>query len=177
MLAGGGPAGYNIVHMNYQSSLRLLGLPLVHVAIGAFEEGHAGRGVARGWIALGDVALGVLVAVGGISCGTLSVGGLSVGLLAVGGLALGGVAVGGAAIGAAACGGLAVGYLVAIGGVACSAHFALGGAAVAPYASSPAAGRGGIWDDLRYAAASARWWYLLVLVPVLEVAWQRLSRR
>ena len=75
--------------MNYKSSIRLLGLPLVHVAIGPPEGSPGVRGIAKGWIAVGDIAFGIAFALGGLAVGGLSVGGLSVGVLAVGGLSIG----------------------------------------------------------------------------------------
>jgi hypothetical protein len=49
--------------MATESRLGLLGLPLVHIAVGRVENGRYGCGIARGWLAVGDVAFGV-VAVG-----------------------------------------------------------------------------------------------------------------
>ncbi len=103
--------------MNYKSSIRLLGLPLVHVAIGPPEGSPGVRGIAKGWIAVGDIAFGIAFALGGLAVGGLSVGGLSVGVLAVGGLSIGILAVGGLSIGIWAVGGLALGA-IAFGGVA-----------------------------------------------------------
>ncbi len=103
------PAG-----MEYQSSVRLLGLPLVAsgrmpvawVAIG---------GVPIGAVALGGISLGV-IAFGGVGIGIWAVGGGAAGLLAVGGIALGLlVAVGGGALGFYALGGLAIGGIAYAG--------------------------------------------------------------
>jgi hypothetical protein len=137
--------------MAYQSTLRLLGLPLVHVAPGRLENGAHVRGVARGWIAVGDVAFGVLfaaggfavggVGIGGVALGVLSLGGLSVGLLALGGLAIGGVAAGGGGALAwwTAFGGGAIAVWGAMGGLAVAQKFAIGGLAIAPHANDAAA--------------------------------------
>ena len=51
--------------MNYTFSMHLLGLPLVHVAIGLSEGSSAVRGIAKGWIAVGDIAIAVIFAFGG----------------------------------------------------------------------------------------------------------------
>ncbi len=106
--------------MNYKSSTRLLGLPLVHIATGS----PGVRGIAKGWIAVGDIAFGIVFALGGLAVGALSVGGVSVGVLAVGGLSIGILAAGGLSIGISAVGGLA---LVA---------FAFGGGAIAVWAAN-----------------------------------------
>lgn len=120
--------------LHYRSAATLLGLPLVHVALGPNRKGGGPRGVAKGFIAVGDVAFGVIalggVAVGGVAFGGMSVGGIALGGIALGGMALGGVALGGAAVGLLALGGLAVG-VVALGGLAVGV-FPAGGLAVPP---------------------------------------------
>jgi len=83
--------------MEYQSRLRLLGLPLVHLTTGHMENGRYRRGIARGWVAIGDIAFGGLLAVGGVAVGGISLGGLALGGLALAGLSVGIVAVGGLA--------------------------------------------------------------------------------
>ena len=122
--------------MNYQSPVRFLGLPLVHVETGRLVEGSYRRGIAKGWLAVGDIAFGAL-AVGGVSAG--GVGGLSIGVLPVGGLALGIAAIGGLAIGILAVGGAALGWSGALGGVAVARDYAMGGAAAARHANDAAA--------------------------------------
>lgn len=115
----------------YESPTRVLGLPLLSIALGIDEEGRIGR--AKGYVAVGDIATGVfafgglargVVAFGGVSLGIVTFGGLSIGTLAafgggavallgsaMGGFAAGLVAAGGAAIGVIAQGGLAIGWL------------------------------------------------------------------
>ena len=110
--------------MNYKSSTRLLGLPLVRVAIGPPEGSPGVRGIAKGWIAVGDIAFGIVFALGGLAVAGLSVGGLSVGVLAIGGLSIGILAVAGLSIG-----------IWAVGGLALSA-FAFGGGAIAVWAAN-----------------------------------------
>ena len=118
--------------MNYKSSTRLLGLPLVHIATGPPEGSPGVRGIAKGWIAVGDIAFGIVFAFGGLAVGALSVGGVAVGLLAVGGLSIGILAVGGLSIGILAAGGLSIGISV-VAGLALVA-FAFGGSAIAVWA-------------------------------------------
>lgn len=97
----------------YESKVKLFGLPLVHINLGG---GYAPR-QARGIFALGDVAMG-LVSVGGVAVGGISIGGVSVGLFSVGGVAIAlAGAVGGVAVGAYAIGGVAIGIVNAIGAV------------------------------------------------------------
>jgi hypothetical protein len=117
----------------YKSSVKILGLPLLHVASGV--DPNTGRLlVARGVIAVGNVAFGVL-AIGGVAFGVLALGGLAFGVLALAGLAvavyaaLGGVAI----AGWYAFGGLAVAGYVAVGGMAVSWNYAFGGFAIGKY--------------------------------------------
>ncbi len=104
--------------MNYKSSIRLLGLPLVHVAHGPPEGSPGGPGIAKGWIAVGDIAFGIVFALGGLAVGALSVGGVSVGVLSVGGLSTGILTFGGLALAAFALGSGAIAVWAANGGLA-----------------------------------------------------------
>jgi hypothetical protein len=131
----------------YKSQATLFGRPLVHVAIGPYEDEP--RGIARGIIAIGDVANGWLaiggmafgiVAIGGLAVGVAAIGGGAIGLLALGGAAFGGFANGGAAIGLVATGGGAVG-IVAQGGGAVG-YLARGGGVYATHGVSFALGQG-----------------------------------
>lgn len=108
----GAPAG----GFYYQSSVTVLGLPLVHVAMGPNRKGGGPRGVAKGFIAVGDVAFG-MIAVGGVAVGGIALGGMALGGVALGGAAVGLLALGGLAVGVAAFGGLAIG-VVSAGGAA-----------------------------------------------------------
>ncbi len=108
----------------YKSSLKLFGLPLVHIAQGLDQATGRPR-VARGIIAIGNIAIGVL-SVGGIAMGGLTFGGISLGLVALGGLAAGGFTLGG----------LSIAIFFAAGGLALSSLYAIGGMAVAPHAIS-----------------------------------------
>jgi hypothetical protein len=124
--------------MEYRSNTRLLGLPLVHVAIGRGDAtGRYRRGVATGWLAIGDIAVGVVLACGGVSLGGISLGGVAAGLLPIGGLAFGLLAFGGLALGITAIGGAAVGWHAAIGGLAMAHEYALGGFAFARHVLGP----------------------------------------
>lgn len=122
----------------YTSSLRLLGLPLVHIARRSRFGGPKARGVAIGWIAIGDVAFGV-VAIGGVAIGGISIGGAAIGVLSIGGLALGLGSIAGVAAGLLAVGGIALAWSAAVGGVAIAHEFAMGGVALAPHANDASA--------------------------------------
>lgn len=61
----------------YTSSLKVLGMPLISINIGANAS------VSKGIIAIGNVAVGA-VAIGGVSVGLLSLGGIAAGLVAFG---------------------------------------------------------------------------------------------
>jgi len=110
--------------MNYKSSIRVLGLPLVHIAIGPPEGSPGVRGIAKGWIAVGDIAFGIVFALGGVAVGALSMGGVSLGVLAVGGVSIGILSAGGLSIGIGVVGGLAL------------LAFAFGGGAIAVWAAN-----------------------------------------
>ena len=135
--------------MHYRSSASLLGLPLVHVAIGAPDGSDAKRGVARGWIAVGDISFGVVLSVGGLAAGGISVGGLSLGILSLAGVSLGIWSVGGLALGRHANTDVARAYL----------------------ASSP------FFDVALRAMRHARWLPLLAAVVPIGLALSRWSRR
>lgn len=131
----------NIYHYEYKSKLKLFGLPLVHINVGALYP-YCAKGIiaignlAKGVFALGGGAIGV-VAIGGGAIGVVSLGGLALGLLAIGGFAVGIVALGGGALGThIALGGGAISNYIAMGGGAISRHIAVGGAAHAPVALS-----------------------------------------
>ncbi|MFZ9881810.1 MAG: hypothetical protein ACO3QC_10460 [Phycisphaerales bacterium] len=131
----------------YESPQRVLGLPLVSVALGVDARGKPGH--ARGYIAIGDIATGV-IALGGIARGVVAFGGLSLGAVTFGGLSLGALAAFGgfafAAVGSAV-GGFAVGLLAggggAIGGIAqggfAAGYIARGAKAVGEHAWSAGA--------------------------------------
>lgn len=110
--------------IRYESSIKILGWPLVSIATGPDRTKGEKRGWARGIIAIGDLATGV-IAVGGLAAGGVSVGGVSVGAVSVGGVSLGGLILAGVAIGYATFGGVAIG------------HYAKGGAAVGAHVVSP----------------------------------------
>jgi hypothetical protein len=164
--------------MDYQTSARLFGLPLVHVATGRLVDGVFRRGIAKGWVAIGDVALGVVFGFGGVSVGAVSVGGLAVGALPLGGLALGLAAIGGMAVGALAVGGGAFGWWGASGGLAVAHDFAQGGSAVARHANDEMAGD---YFAGHLFFGTATWLLdhalLLVFVPLVAVLVVRLWRR
>jgi hypothetical protein len=130
---GAGPRRYPVWGWEYKSGVKILGLPLLHVATG-YDPNTGRLRVARGVIAVGNVAIGVL-ALGGVAFGVLALGGLSLGVIALGGLAAAVyAALGGCAVaGYYAFGGLAVAGYVAVGGMAVSWNYAFGGFAIGKY--------------------------------------------
>lgn len=91
----------------YESERKVLGLPLISIAVGPARGERVGKPV--GIIAIGDFPRGV-IAMGGVSLGVISFGGVSVGLISCGGVALGALlGLGGVATGLFALGGLAIG--------------------------------------------------------------------
>ena len=158
--------------MNYKSTFTLLGLPLVHVAIGAPEGSPGHRGIAKGWIAVGDIAFGVIFALGGLAIGGFSVGGLSVGVLAIAGLSVGIWSVGGLALGAFALGGGAIALWAANGGLAIAREYAVGGLAIAAHANTDAARvymeSSTFFSVAAQAARYSRWSLILVfIIPII----------
>jgi predicted RNA-binding Zn-ribbon protein involved in translation (DUF1610 family) len=146
----------------YKSQATLFGRPLVHVAIGPYEDEP--RGIARGIIAIGDVANGWLaiggaaygiIAIGGMAVGVAAIGGMALGLLALGGFAVGGYALGGGAVGFIASGGAAIGVIAQGGGAV--GYIARGGGVFARH-GVPLAMSGG--DPLALAFFT-RWSWLL----------------
>jgi hypothetical protein len=125
--------------MEYRSRASFLGLPLVHIALGSAVDGRPRRGIATGWIAIGDVARG-LIASGGVAMGGVCIGGVCLGAITFGGLSMGLLAFGGLSLGLYAVGGAAFAWQVAIGGLAVSHAYALGGAARAPHVMTPGPG-------------------------------------
>ncbi len=105
------PLGMARTYYEFSSHLRVLGLPLVHIAMG--RNPVTGKlAVARGFIAIGQFSIGV-ISIGQLSIGFVSLGQLSLGLWA---------ALGQAAIGFLAIGQLAVGLRAAIGMLAVAFH-------------------------------------------------------
>jgi len=165
--------------MNYKSSMSLLGIPLVHVAIGPPEGSRTGRGIAKGWIAIGDISFGIAFAIGGLAVGGLSLGGLSVGVVALAGLSLGVWSVGGLAIGVFAVGGCAIAAWAASGGLAIATEYAVGGLAIGAHANTDVARSyfesSTFFCVATLAARHSRW--LLLLAVVLPVGAVLKSRR
>jgi hypothetical protein len=157
--------------MNYKSTITLLGLPLIHIAIGPPEGSPGYRGIAKGWIAVGDIAFGVVFALGGLAFGGLSVGGFSVGLLAIAGLSIGVWSVGGLALGAFALGGGAVAIWAANGGLTIASEYAIGGLAMAVHANTDEAriyvDSSTFFSVASQAARYSRW--LLVFVVIVPI--------
>lgn len=168
--------------MHYKSSVRLLGMPLVHVAIGPTEGASGVRGVAKGWIAIGDIAFGVVFALGGLAVGGLSLGGLSVGVLAFAGLSVGIWSVGGLALGVFALGGGAIGVWAANGGLAVASEYSLGGLAIGAHANTDAA-RAYFESSWFFSIASllarhSRWLLVFaIIVPIITLLVKRRGKR
>ncbi|MEM7229611.1 MAG: hypothetical protein AAF432_12440 [Planctomycetota bacterium] len=115
----------------YKSNATLMGLPIIHVALGATATERIGR--ARGIIAIGDDAMG-WIAIGGRTRGIVAIGGMSMGCFSLGGMSLGAItSCGGVSIGGMSSGGLSLGVL-SQGGVA-AGWVAGGGMAIGQYAS------------------------------------------
>ena len=167
--------------MHYRSSASLLGLPLVHVAIGAPDGSDAKRGVARGWIAVGDISFGVVLSVGGLAAGGISVGGLSLGILSLAGVSLGIWSVGGLPLGLFAVGGGAIAVWAAEGGLAVACEYAIGGLALGRHANTDVAraylASSPFFDVALRAMRHARWLPLLAAVVPIGLALSRWSRR
>jgi len=165
--------------MHYKSSRTLLGLPLVHVAIGPREGLPATRGIAKGWFAVGDISFGVVFSLGGLAVGGLSVGGLSVGVLALAGLSVGIWSVGGLAIGVFTVGGGAIAAWAASGGLAVASEYAVGSVAMSANANNDAAHAyfqsSEFFHLAMLAARHSRW--LLLLVVVVPIATAFIKRR
>jgi len=109
-----GRARIEAVGYVWESRLRWMGLPLVHIAFGHDDQGKARTAcgiIAIGQRAVGGVAIGI-VAGGFVSLGVVSIGVFSFGVVSLGAL----IACGVNAIGALSIGVVAVGYKV--GGVA-----------------------------------------------------------
>lgn len=136
------PSGFE-----YRSRTALLGWPLVHVRFGGTHE--PAQAPVHAWFAAGGAAVGRIFAFGGFALAPVSLGGISFGLLswggaafgacAFGGFAVGGGVLGGVATGWLAAGGAALGWKAAVGGLALSREFALGGRAFAPHANDAVA--------------------------------------
>lgn len=154
--------------MEYKSKTSIVGLPLVHVAIGAAPGSRYRRGIARGWIAIGDIALGVLFSAGGVAVGGVALGGLAVGGICLGGLGLAVYSLGGGAFGIYSIGGLALGWHAALGGAAIAKKYAVGGYAVAEHANDLIAREYMKTSVMRYGelvTQHARWFIVLAFIP------------
>lgn len=166
--------------MQYKSKSSIIGLPLVHVAIGPSPDSGSPRGVARGWIAIGDMAFGVLFSAGGVAIGGIALGGLAIGGICLGGLGLAVYALGGGAFGIYSIGGLAFGWRAALGGGAIAKNYAVGGYAAAEHANDPIAMEYMKTSVMRYGdlvAQHARWFIVLAFIPALVALYKRWKSR
>src|SRR6266566_2191009 len=130
--------------IEYRTKTCLVGLPWIHIRVGATWTGQ--REAVKAWIAIADdVAIGVIFAFGGMAIAPICVGGLALGgivfggfgagILCYAGFGIGAWVVGGVVAGLMAVGGCAFGWKAAIGGVAIAHQFALGSVTVAPHAN------------------------------------------
>ena len=165
--------------MEYRSSTRFLGLPLVHIATGTVTDGRYRRGVATAWFAIGDIAIGVLFACGGVAFGGISLGGAAVGLLPIGGVALGLLAVGGLGLGLVAVGGAAFAWYAAVGGLAVAHDYAIGGVAVAQNVITPPSSKALPLSSIPHAPFqwSDALWLIVIAGVLLVVALSVQARR
>ena len=158
--------------MGYKTKVTLLGLPLVHISTSKMENGHHGRGIARGWIAIGDISFGIILSVGGVAFGGAAIGGIAVGLLSFAGMAIGVLAFGGGAIGVFATGGGAIAWHAATGGFAMANEYALGGEAFANQANNLIAEdyfkNSVFFSSTKVIGEHSRWFILLVFLPVIQ---------
>ena len=168
--------------MHYKSTVTLLGLPLLHIAVGG-GPGTSPRGIARGWVAVGDISFGIVLSVGGVALGAgLTLGGVGVGLICVSGLSIGLLlALGGLAIGYVACGGAAIALKAAFGGLAIARDYALGGAAFARHANDAAARK--MFDEqwllafAQFVLQHSQWLIVLAVVPALLALYRHIKSR
>jgi len=110
----------------YRSRLQLLGLPLIHLRTGGWQNGKVPQPV-KAWVAISDgFAFGLVFAYGSVAVAPVSIGACAVGLLAYGAMAVGGLAVGGFAFGLWAFGAFGFGWQ-ASAGCAVAWNFASGG--------------------------------------------------
>jgi RNA polymerase sigma factor (sigma-70 family) len=94
----------------YRSRLQLLGLPLIHLRTGGWQNGKVQKPV-KAWIAFTDgVAFGVLFVYGGVAVAPVSIGACAIGLLSYGAAVVGVLAVGGFAFGIWAFGAFGFGW-------------------------------------------------------------------
>ena len=94
----------------YRSRLQLLGLPLIHLRTGGWQNGKAQKPV-KAWIAFTDgVAFGVVFAYGSVAVAPVSIGACAAGFFSYGAMAVGILAVGGFAFGIWAFGAMAFGW-------------------------------------------------------------------
>lgn len=173
----------------FQSTMELLGLPLVHIRIG--DRFAVLRKPVKAWIAVGNNAIGGLFAFGGSAIAPISIGGFSLGLLSLGGFAGGVIALGGIAVGIwTLFGALAIGWQAfngcfsiawnaAVGMFALAHDFALGKFVFAAQANNEAATRCIFPNPLfRCAEFIVRHWYWLNLLWIgpFFVMW-RIARK
>lgn len=168
----------------YESRWRLLGLPVVAIAIGSGEAtSRVGPRTTVGWLACGDTALSPLVAIGGVAVAPLALGAITVGFLSFSlwGVAIGALAFGSVAVGWWAYGLGALGWQSAAGGAAAAREYALGSFAQAAEANTPGAQA---WFASQWFTAPvdaflhhAHWLILAIIIMCLGGLWHRARQR
>ena len=174
----------------FRTRASLLGLPLIHIRLGATwaSQGHA----VKAWIAIADdLAIGGLFAFGGtaiapicfggFALGGLVFGGFGAGIVCYAGFGIGAWVVGGMVSGMMAVGGCVFGWKAALGGIAIAQQFALGGVALAAHANDAAANsfiKGNFFFQNAFLLVTRWLWptLLLSLLPVL-VIWRATKKK
>ncbi len=157
----------------YESTGRLLGLPLFAFAWGGNNSDQFRPRTVYAWLAVGDIAISPFFAFGGIAAAPLAIGGITVGVLSLSlwGIAVGGLAVGSLAFGWWALGCAAAGVKCAVGFAALARDYAVGIATSATEAGTAAAKE---WVKTQWSADiatvtlhQAHWWILFCVMVAL----------
>ncbi|HWV98797.1 MAG TPA: sigma-70 family RNA polymerase sigma factor [Candidatus Acidoferrum sp.] len=174
----------------YRSKATFLGLPLIHIRLGATwtSQGDA----VKAWVAIADdLAIGGLFAFGGTAVAPLCFGGFALGgvvfggfgagILCYAGFGIGCWVVGGMVSGVMAVGGCAFGWQAALGGIAIAQQFALGGVALAAHANDAAANtfiKGNLFFQNAFLLVTKWLWptLLLSLLPTL-LLWRATKKK
>ena len=163
----------------FESSWRLLGLPLVAIASCGSDPAAFGARRAVGWIALGDIAVSPFVAIGGFALAPFACGAITAGLFSFSfwGAAIGVVAFGSVAIGWCAYGLGAIGWRAAAGGVVAARDYAVGAFASAAEANTTVAhdwfASQWFWAPVELFMHYGHWVLLLIFASLIATAWYR----
>jgi RNA polymerase sigma factor (sigma-70 family) len=188
--AAGNAARRSRTTFEYRSKASFLGLPLIHIRLGATwaSQGDA----VKAWVAIADdLAIGGLFAFGGTALAPICFGGFALGgivfagfgagILCYAGFGIGAWVVGGMVSGFMAVGGCAFGWKAALGGIAIAQEFASGGVALAAHAND-AASNSFVKGDLFFQNAFllvTKWLWptlLISMIPTLLI-WRTARRQ